>query len=116
MKISENLSNVSVLSELGGRLARHRLRKNLTQADLAAEAGVSKRTLERIEAGNSAQLSSLINILRALDLLDNVDLLIPEPVPSPLQQLKLRGKERKRASPDSSSDDNDDPWAWDDEA
>ena len=115
MKISENHSNVAVLSELGERLARHRLRRNLTQADLAADAGVSKRTLERIEAGNSAQLSSLFNILRALDLLDNADLLVPEPVPSPLQQLKLRGKERQRASRDNSPDDNE-PWVWDDEA
>lgn len=103
MKIIENHSNDSVLSELGERVARHRLSKNLTQADLAEAAGVSKRTLERIEAGNSAQLSSLFNILRALDLLCNTDRLIPEPMPDGVRRLEMPDKERKRASRHSTS-------------
>ena len=51
-------SDGAVLNLLGERLGRHRLDHNLTQADLAAAAGVSKRTVERLEAGGSTQLSN----------------------------------------------------------
>ena len=55
-----------LLAELGRRLARCRLDMDATQAALAFEAGISKRTLERIEAGASVQTTSLIRVLRAL--------------------------------------------------
>ena len=51
-----------------------------------------------MEKGESVQLTSLIRILRALNLADNVDDLVPEPRLSPMAQLKLKGKERRRAS------------------
>ena len=98
MKISGQLADEAILRELGERLARVRLQRNLTQAELATEAGVSKRTVERIEAGGASQLVNLVRVCRALDLVESFDALIPEPLPSPVAQLKLRGKERKRAS------------------
>ena len=51
MKIAKQASDEAILSELGGRLTRVRLEQNLTQAQLAEQAGVSKRTVERLEAG-----------------------------------------------------------------
>jgi len=51
MKIAAQLTAESILEELGGRLASVRLGRNLTQAALAEEAGVSKRTVERLESG-----------------------------------------------------------------
>lgn len=48
MKITAHLTDESVLGELGARLASARLRRNLTQAALAEQAGVSKRTVERL--------------------------------------------------------------------
>ena len=99
MKISKQATDDAVLTELGGRLERLRLERNWTQAQLAAQAGVSKRTVERLEAGAVAtQLSGFIRVCRALDVLDRFDALVPEPVPSPLAQLKLRGRQRQRAS------------------
>ena len=74
------------MQALGRRLARHRLNRNLTQAALAAEAGVSKLTVHRIEQGHSLQAVNLIRILRALGLLDNLDAVVPEPAISPIQQ------------------------------
>jgi DNA-binding XRE family transcriptional regulator len=53
MKISSQLSDESLLKELGGRLAAARIVRNLTQAALAEQAGVSKRTVERLESGGS---------------------------------------------------------------
>jgi transcriptional regulator with XRE-family HTH domain len=110
-------SDLSVLQGLGERLLRHRLDRNLTQADLALAAGVSKRTVERLEAGESTQLSNFIRILRALSLLDGLDTAIPTPPPSPIDQLKLQGKQRRRASAPRKSDVQEDkaPWTWRDE-
>lgn len=98
MKIQKELNDEVILEELGRRLNRIRLDKNITQAQLATEAGVSKRTIERLEAGEvAAQLSGFIRVCRALGLLERFDLLVPEAAPSPLAQLKYRGKERQRA-------------------
>jgi transcriptional regulator with XRE-family HTH domain len=108
-------SDEATLAELGERIARMRLNRNLTQADLAAEAGVSLRTLQRLEGGESTQLVNLIRTLRALALLDNLDALVPAPAASPLQQVRTGGKERRRASPRSETRRPQAPWTWGDE-
>jgi len=64
MKIEGLLTDEVILEELGGRLARRRLELQLTQEMLAEQAGVSKRTVERAEAGATVQVSTLIRILR----------------------------------------------------
>ena len=115
MKISNQTSDGSVLEVLGQRLSHHRLNKNQTQEELAAEAGISSRTLVRIEHGESSQTTNLIRLLRALGLLENIDVLIPEPAPSPIQQLQLRGKRRARASSKGRQPENQAPWSWGDE-
>ena len=97
MKITNQAVDEAILGELGRRLASARLERNLKQADLATQAGISKRTLERIEAGGPTEVINLIRVCRALGLIERFETLIPEPVPSPVAQLKLRGKERKRA-------------------
>jgi transcriptional regulator with XRE-family HTH domain len=98
MKITSQLVDEVILRELGARLTRVRLERNLLQADLATEAGVSKRTVERMEAGGATQLVNLVRVCRALGLVERFETLIPQPLPSPVAQLQLRGKERKRAS------------------
>ena len=98
MKISQHLSDEAVLAELGMRLGRTRLERNLTQRELAAEAGVERKAVQRIEAGESVNLTSLIRVLRPLGLLDALDRLVMEPTPSPIELLKLHGKTRRRAS------------------
>jgi transcriptional regulator with XRE-family HTH domain len=98
MKFTETLSDDAVLQELGRRIGRYRLNRNMTQGALATESGVSTPTVQRLEKGHSTQAANLIRILRTLTLLDNLDALVPDPVLSPLQQAKLQGKARKRAS------------------
>ena len=98
-------------------MARHRLNRNLTQATLAAQAGVSTPTVQRIEQGTSIQAANLLRILRALKLLDNLEALIPEPAISPIQQARLRGRVRQRASTRSSDLRERSPeWRWEDDA
>jgi transcriptional regulator with XRE-family HTH domain len=99
MKLSKQLTDEAILRELGSRLAAARLARNLTQAALAEEAGVSKRTVERLESGEvAARLSGLVRVCRALGLVDRLDALVPPAAPSPVEQLKLAGRQRKRAS------------------
>jgi transcriptional regulator with XRE-family HTH domain len=112
MKIEALLTDEAILAELGNRLVRRRFELQLTQAEVADQAGIGKRTVERIEAGATAQLSTLIRLLRALDILERLDLLIPEQGPRPMDLLKLKGKERQRAPRKKSSNET---WQWGDE-
>jgi transcriptional regulator with XRE-family HTH domain len=114
MKFTRDISDRAVLKELGSRIARVRLNSNLTQSALAKEAGVSQRTLIRVEHGESTQTSNLMRILRALHILENFEALIPEPAISPIQQLQLHGKSRKRASPQPGKSASKKPWSWGD--
>lgn len=99
MKISTTLTNAAILREMGERLARERLDRNLTQAALAEEAGVAKRTVERLEAGETAtQLSGFVRVCRALGLLERLDALLPEGAPSPIALLQRQGRKRQRAT------------------
>ncbi len=99
MKITAQLTDEAILHELGARLAAERLNLNLTQAVLAEQAGVSKRTVERLERGEVAtQLSGFLRVCRVLGLLDRIEALIPPPTPSPIAQLKLQGRRRQRAT------------------
>jgi transcriptional regulator with XRE-family HTH domain len=113
MKITKQATNEAVLAELGGRLAKIRLDRNLTQAELATQAGVSKRTVERLEAGAVAtQLSGFIRVCRVLDVIERFELLVPEPVPSPVAQLKLAGRKRQRASTANPNKPTGTKWQW----
>jgi transcriptional regulator with XRE-family HTH domain len=99
MEIRSEFTDELILQELGERLARTRLEGDLTQAQLANRAGISKRTLERLESGAaSTQLTTFIRICRALGLVPRFDAFVPQPVASPMEQVKLQGRKRKRAS------------------
>src|SRR5262245_59586017 len=99
MQITKELSDKAMLEEIGERLAKTRLERNLTQAQLAQMAGISKRTVERMESGElSTQLSAFIRTSRALGLLPRFESFIPSPLPSPVEKIKLQGRKRKRAA------------------
>jgi putative transcriptional regulator len=114
MRIVEQLSNQTIIEELGKRLSRYRLNQNLTQEALSDEAGTGLNTVYRLEQGHSIQLSNLIRILRALGLIDNLETLVPAPPPSPIEQARLKKEERKRASQPRKEDAHG-GWKWADE-
>ncbi|HTY86637.1 MAG TPA: helix-turn-helix domain-containing protein [Candidatus Acidoferrum sp.] len=117
MNISKQATDEAILAELGGRLAKIRLNRNLTQAQLAGQAGVSKRTVERLESGAVAtQLSGFIRVCRILGVIDRLDALIPVPLSSPIAQLKRQGKERRRASRTQTAKPPARKWQWGDES
>jgi transcriptional regulator with XRE-family HTH domain len=112
MKIDQDNTDQTILTEIGDRIARLRLNRNLTQAELAEQSGVSKRTVERLEAGRGVQTTNLIRLFRSLGLLPRLATLIPESVPSPVAQLKLHGETRRRASSTRKSGASARTWKW----
>ena len=116
MKVDKHLTDATILKEMGNRLARRRLELNLTQVELAFKAGVSKSTLERIEAGKSTQLTNYIRILRGLDLIHIMDSVLPQNTPGPIELIKNKGKERKRATPQKRTPAPKKNWHWGDES
>ena len=113
MKITGLLTDDAVLAELGARVAGRLVELQLTQAAVAEQAGVAKRTLERMEAGQTSQLGTLVRVLRVLDAASGLDSLIPESGPRPMDLLKRKGKVRQRASGHRAEKESAKPWRWD---
>jgi transcriptional regulator with XRE-family HTH domain len=107
----DTLTDDALLADLGRRLQRQRLDRNLTQARLAREAGVSTPTVQRLEAGESVQLVSLLRVLRALGLLAQAELLVPAPEVRPMELLLRHGRRRRRASRGTGAGPAG-PWTW----
>ena len=115
MDITPDLTDPAILAELGARLARRRIETGLTQQARATEAGVGKRTVERLEAGQTSDLVAFLKVLRALGLLANLNVVLPPDTPGPMELLELRGRERKRVRPSRrAASDTSQPWTWGD--
>ena len=110
---SNTITDEAWLQRLGQRLAQLRLAKNLTQAQLAEQAGLGLRTVQRLELGASAtQLSGFLRVCRVLGLVERLDLLVPEAVASPMAQLKQAVRKRRRASGKKVPFSLPGPWTW----
>ena len=66
------------LNDLGRKIKLYRISLEMSQQELADKTGISKRSISRIEQGESVQMNSLFTILIALDLGDNIELLVPD--------------------------------------
>ena len=95
---NEALSNQEILRKLGQHLRQQRLSRNWTQIELAAQGGVDPGVLRKIEAGKGYTITAFIGVLRALGLLDDLIAAVPEPGPSPIEMVKLKGQQRERAT------------------
>jgi transcriptional regulator with XRE-family HTH domain len=115
MRLSDTYTDELVLEEIGRRLTRARLNRNWTQDGLARMAGLSKRTVERIEGGQSVQLSNFIRALKALQLTENLERLVPDVPASPMAKLRLHRQEPQRASHTRSAAAPSGRWTWADE-
>jgi transcriptional regulator with XRE-family HTH domain len=116
MQITNGLTDEAVLAELGSRLARVRLGRDLTQQQLADQAGVSVDTVRRLERKQSVTLTALLRMLRAVGQLDVLDLLLQAELPSPIEELERERGQRQRATGAHArsrrSEPQADPGAW----
>ncbi len=92
------MSDKAIIKEIGRRVRRKRLEGNFTQQETADLAGISRTTVSDLERGNPFEILTLIQILRVLNALNEIDSFLPDPGISPLQLAKMRGKERQKAS------------------
>ena len=84
MKFDVLMTEDEALREAGHRLAQIRLSRNLSQAELAARAGVSKRSLERLESGTgNLRLNLFFSVCGTLGLMAGFEALLPEQRLSP---------------------------------
>ena len=98
MKIDRDTPDEVMLREIGERLRLRRLNRGDSQAKLAQEAGISKRTLERIESGHmGAQLVAILRLARVLDLIGGLAAFLPETRANALVLAGLQKAPRMRA-------------------
>ena len=112
MKISSNENEKNILAELGQRIKQNRISLNITQAELAEKCGISPSTETRIENGEDSKMSNYIRILSGLNMLGNLDILIPEVQPD-FKALYEQRASRKRAKPGGKKTTS--SWTWDED-
>jgi transcriptional regulator with XRE-family HTH domain len=93
-----SLTNESILEELTRRVRQRRLNLNMTQEQVADASGLHTQTIKNFESGKNTSVLTLIQILRVFGDLGALDNFLPDPGISPVQLLKLKGKQRERAS------------------
>lgn len=102
-------SSEAIIEALCKQLDEIRLSRNISQAVLAAEAGVSRRTMSRLADGQSISLDSFIRIVQALHLTDHLAALLPDPSIRPVDRVRLDGAERQRARGKRAAQGS---WTW----
>jgi len=92
-----------ILKGVGARLSEIRLSRGLTQEELANRAGVSKRSIERLEAADAnPRLSVFVSVCRILGLSRGFETLLPAVELGPLalaegKRLPKRIRKSKKA-------------------
>lgn len=107
MNIEEKAPS-AIAEELGERLKQARLNADMTQIDVADQAGVSRKAVLNAEKGKG-QLEVFIAILSALNLTSQLENFLPVQEISPIQLSKLKGRKRQRASGQRSSGEQEAP-------
>lgn len=74
--------------DLGDALRALRINRRLTQADVAAKAGLAQRSLASLERGEGSSVETLVRTLNALNATDAIAKLAPTPQVSPLAMLR----------------------------
>gem|GEM_PF-104487 len=91
-----SMTDKAIAHMLGQRFRDLRLRRNITQQQLAETTALSLNVIKALEQGKG-KLTTVIAVLRELQALDELENLLPETQISPLQLARLQGKQRQRA-------------------
>ncbi len=105
-----SMNDKSIIKFIGNYIKQQRLAQNKTQKSVAEHAGVNRWTISQIENGDAISLTSLIQILRALDLLNIFDAFKIETQISPIQLAKLEKQKRQRARNTNTNAKNNSEW------
>jgi transcriptional regulator with XRE-family HTH domain len=80
MRTVKLLSIEDICRELGGRVKRLRLTRNLTQQQLADMTKSSLSSIRRLEGQGQASLELMVSVAQALQAIDHLDNLFLQPV------------------------------------
>ena len=92
-----SMSDKALIGTIGNFVKHHRLNQNRSQDNVAEDAGISRSTLSLLERGEKISLSSLIQVLRVLDLLFIMDIFKVSDEISPVEYVRLQKRKRQRA-------------------
>ncbi|HNW58001.1 MAG TPA: helix-turn-helix domain-containing protein [Bacteroidales bacterium] len=90
------MSDVAILRQIGNYIKHIRVQQRKTQAQLSGMAGLNRWTISQIENGESITLTSLIQVLRALDSLYVLNAFEVIDEISPLEYAKLKKYKKER--------------------
>ena len=93
-----SMSDMALVEYIGVFIKHHRLEQNKSQETLAQAAGISRSTLSLLEGGKTVTLTTLIQVLRVLDLLHIMEAFVVPKTISPLAMAKIEQEKRQRAS------------------
>lgn len=99
------------IKELGQKIKTYRIMNEMSQQDLEDKSGVSKRSISRLEQGESVQVDNLFKIIIALGLGDNIELLVPNQTKRPSYYLEQAKNKPKRVRKKTGKND----FKWGDE-
>ncbi len=98
------------------RLESIRLMKNISQTKLAEEAGVSRRTISRMENGKGVSLDTFIRVMQALGLTSQLSALIPSAEIRPIDRVNRKGPRKNASSPrKKKAQISETKWQWGDQ-
>ena len=107
--LNEFDSNIALMKEMGERIKQIRIGREMTQKELSEKSGVSISTVTRIERGENVSVEQMLQVLRVLNLIKNLEYLIPETKKTPIQVLNGETS-RKRVRRKKNKKD----WEWGD--
>lgn len=95
--MNDPLPSVDELAvELGEQLRSQRIRKRLTQEELAVSAGLTRKAVVRLENGDGATVRSFLAVLRALGRHEWLRSLAPAVAISPMELLRSQKPPARR--------------------
>lgn len=83
--------------EVGDQLRAARLRSNLSQADIAKQAGISTGAVKNLESGAGATVKTLVSVVKVLGRVQWILSLQPPITISPMDMLRASKIKRQRA-------------------
>lgn len=95
--IKNSQTNSEVMLLLGARLKGRRLGHNIPIDSLADRSGINRKTVIDIEAGKDVRFSSLVKLLRGMDMLTLLEVAFPDVLPGG-EGISTRGQPRQKAS------------------
>jgi len=95
--ITDFMTNDEIMHLLGERMRSRRLGRNIPVDLLAEKSGLNRKTIMDMEAGKDVRLSSLVKMMRGLNMLASLEAAFPDVLPGG-ESISSRGQPRVKAS------------------